>query len=53
MSTSTPPDGGNVEFWRDYHAAGLDSTLERRRLELKGKQELTEVVSLHVGPPPR
>jgi len=30
-------------------AAGLDATLERRRLELKGKQELTEVVSLHVG----
>jgi len=30
-------------------AAGLDATLERRRLELKGRQELTEVVSLHVG----
>jgi adenylate cyclase len=30
-------------------AAGLDATLERRRLELKGKQEATEVVSLYVG----
>ena len=34
-------------------AAGVDPTLEGRRLELKGKQELTEVVSLHVGQPPR
>jgi adenylate cyclase len=34
-------------------AAGLDGTLERQRLELKGKQELTEVVSLRVGPAPR
>jgi len=34
-------------------AAGLDAGLERRRLELKGKQELTEVVSLYVGPAPR
>jgi len=34
-------------------AAGLDPKLERRRLELKGKQELTEVVTLHVGPSPR
>lgn len=34
-------------------AAGLDANLERRRLELKGKQQLTEVVSLNVGPPPR
>jgi adenylate cyclase len=34
-------------------AAGLDSTLERRRLELKGKQEVTEVVTLRVGPSPR
>jgi adenylate cyclase len=31
-------------------AAGLDPQLERRQLELKGKQELTEVVALHVGP---
>jgi class 3 adenylate cyclase len=30
-------------------AAGLDPQLERRRLELKGKQELTEVVSLTVA----
>ena len=30
-------------------AAGLDPGLERRRLELKGKQEPTEVVSLRVG----
>ena len=34
-------------------AAGLDATLQRQRLELKGKQELTEVVSLHVGPATR
>jgi hypothetical protein len=27
-------------------AAGLDPTLERRALELKGKQLLTEVVTL-------
>lgn len=31
-------------------SAGLDPTLERRRLELKGKQEATEVVTLTVGP---
>jgi adenylate cyclase len=31
-------------------AAGLDPSLERRRLELKGKQEATEVVSLRIGP---
>jgi adenylate cyclase len=31
-------------------AADLDPKLERRQLELKGKQEMTEVVSLHVGP---
>jgi adenylate cyclase len=30
--------------------AGLDPTLERRSLELKGKSEATEVVSLRVGP---
>ncbi|MEX0626584.1 MAG: hypothetical protein WD402_08565 [Chloroflexota bacterium] len=34
-------------------AAGLETGLEQKRLELKGKQELTEVVSLHVGPAPR
>jgi adenylate cyclase len=34
-------------------AADLDPKLERRRLELKGKQEVTEVVTLRVGPPPR
>ncbi len=33
-------------------AAGMDVPLERQRLELKGKQGLTEVVSLHVGPAP-
>jgi adenylate cyclase len=33
-------------------AAGLDSTLERRPLELKGKQQVTEVVTLRVGPEP-
>ena len=31
-------------------AAGLDSSLERRRLELKGKQESTDVVTLTVSP---
>jgi adenylate cyclase len=31
-------------------AAGLDPRLERRQLELKGKQASTEVVSLRVGP---
>ena len=30
-------------------AAGLDPGLERRQLELKGKQAMTEVVSLRVG----
>jgi adenylate cyclase len=30
-------------------AAGLDPTLERRQLELKGKSVLTEVVSLRIG----
>lgn len=34
-------------------AADLDPKLERRQLELKGKQELTEVVTLRVGPSPR
>jgi adenylate cyclase len=32
-------------------AAGLDPGLERRSLELKGKQLPTEVVSIRVGPP--
>ena len=31
-------------------AAGLDPSLERRSLELKGRQEPTEVVSLRIGP---
>ena len=31
-------------------AAGLDSSLERKALELKGKQDVTEVVSLTVSP---
>lgn len=31
-------------------AAGLDPSLERRSLELKGKAEATEVVSLYVAP---
>jgi adenylate cyclase len=31
-------------------AADLDSTLERRSLDLKGKQHATEVVSLRIGP---
>jgi adenylate cyclase len=30
-------------------AAGLDPGLERRELELKGKQAVTEVVSLRAG----
>jgi adenylate cyclase len=34
-------------------AAGLDPGLERRALELKGKSEATEVVSLRIGPAPR
>jgi adenylate cyclase len=34
-------------------AAGLDTTLERRTLELKGKDLSTEVVSLRVEPPGR
>lgn len=33
-------------------AAGLDSSLERRPLALKGKQQVTEVVALTVGPAP-
>jgi len=31
-------------------AAGLDSHLQTRQLELKGKQALTEVVTLTVAP---
>ena len=31
-------------------AAGLDPSRERRQLELKGKEQLTEVVALTVGP---
>ena len=31
-------------------AAGLDSSLERRPLELKGKHQVTEVVTLTVTP---
>jgi class 3 adenylate cyclase len=31
-------------------AAGLDPDLERRSLELKGKTEATEVVTVRVGP---
>lgn len=31
-------------------AAGVDSQLERRQLELRGKQEMTEVVTLTLGP---
>jgi class 3 adenylate cyclase len=31
-------------------AAGLDSDLQRRPLELKGKQQLIEVVTLTIGP---
>jgi adenylate cyclase len=31
--------------------AGLDTKLERRRLDLKGKELATEVVSLIIGPP--
>lgn len=31
-------------------AAGLDPDLERTRLELKGKQLVTEVATLRVGP---
>jgi adenylate cyclase len=31
-------------------AAGLDSRLERKPLELRGKQQLTEVVTVTVGP---
>jgi adenylate cyclase len=32
-------------------AAGLEEGLERRSLQLKGKQEVVEVVSLKVRPP--
>jgi adenylate cyclase len=31
-------------------AAGLDPSLERRQLALKGKQSATEVVAIHIGP---
>ncbi len=31
-------------------AAGLDDTLERRELELRGREGHTEVVSLRIGP---
>ena len=31
-------------------AAGVDPSLERRQLALKGKQSMTEVVAIHVGP---
>jgi adenylate cyclase len=32
-------------------AAGLDASLERRSLDLKGKQQATEVVSIRIGRP--
>jgi adenylate cyclase len=35
---------------RAAEEAGLDPGLERRKLELKGKTEATEVVSLRIGP---
>ena len=42
--------GGEVLVTTDAaSAAGLDPQLQRRQLELKGKQELTEVVSLTVA----
>lgn len=51
---ATAAQGGEVLVTTEAAtAAGLDARLERRQLELKGKQELTEVVSLRVGPPPR
>jgi hypothetical protein len=31
-------------------AAALDATLDRRELELRGREERTEVVSLRIGP---
>jgi class 3 adenylate cyclase len=31
-------------------AAGLDAALQRRELELRGREERTEVVSLRIGP---
>ncbi|MCA1570107.1 MAG: adenylate/guanylate cyclase domain-containing protein [Chloroflexi bacterium] len=34
-------------------AAGVDPALERRSLELKGRQEAVEVVTLRAGSPPR
>jgi adenylate cyclase len=50
---ATTAQGGEVLVTSEAAAAaGLDATLERRQLELKGKQELTEVVSLRVGPTP-
>jgi hypothetical protein len=53
MTTSPPPEHPNDEFWREYLTTGSPSERRSRRVELKGKQELTEVVSLHVRPAPR
>jgi adenylate cyclase len=48
---ATEARGGEVLVTSEAaSAAGLDPNLERRRLELKGKQEPTEVVSISVGP---
>jgi hypothetical protein len=43
MNESDPPPIGAAT------AAGLDPQLERRTLELKGKEALTEVVTFIVG----
>jgi len=43
-------DAGEILVTADAAAAaGLDPNLERRSLELKGKQLVTEVVSLRIG----
>jgi adenylate cyclase len=50
---ATTAQGGEVLVTSESAAAaGLDAALERRTLELKGRQELTEVVSLRIGPAP-
>jgi len=36
-------DQRDEQFWRDF--------LERRALDLKGKRDATNVVSLRIGPP--
>jgi hypothetical protein len=54
--TATPrPDPQDSEFWRNYLTNGSPFERQARRLFMRipREQEITKVVSLHVGPAPR